>query len=83
MEKKVSGEEMKSAIRADFAESNPDMLIGFLKVENTVEVKDFSADYLKEGQILVVYKGYDGELQYEILTEMYDNLIEFSRPDEL
>jgi len=79
---KISIEEMKNAIRADFAENNPGMLIGFLKVENTVEVAGWSNEYLKEGVILVAYKGYDGEVQYEILTEMHNNLIEFSRPDE-
>lgn len=78
---KVS-KEMKEVIKESF-ESEPGMLVGFLEVENDVEIEGWHPDFCKAGVTLVVYKGYNDEVQCEILAEMYENAKKHSRPDEL
>jgi hypothetical protein len=65
-------ERMKEKIREDFAKDNFSTLIGFLRVENDVVIP--GCHELSEGKTLVVYLAHTGEVTYEDLIDMHDNI---------
>ena len=66
-------ERMKERIREDFAKDNFSTLIGFLRVENDVVIPGGYHE-LSEGKTLVVYLAHTGEVTYEDLIDMHDNI---------
>ncbi len=71
----MKNENMKNLVREDFKQDQFNELIGFLEVENTVDVVDIVSDFTEAGTVLVAYRNHNGELSFEKLTEMVDNII--------